>query len=123
MTTVTIYHAESVRFDNIAALNARLMDAPALGPIYAAGAALLPGWQGPFAVDGDGELLIADAVNTDRMRYGSETEIGHHWTNTATKTLARRLVAGELVLEFTEDGQPNEYIVITPGRYDIRDDY
>lgn len=122
-TTATIHHAEGVRFDNTLALDEDLMKQAALGPLYDGRAASLPGWNGPFVVDANDELLIADAASTGRVRYGSTTDIGHRWTRAATETIARHLVDGELVFEIVSEGQPYEYIVITPGHFDVREDF
>ena len=122
-TTATIYHAEGVRFDDTQALDEDLMKAAALLPLYDGVAASLPGWNGPFVIDANDELLIADADSAGRVSYGSTTRVGHHWTRTVTETITRHLVAGELVFEIVEEGQPYEYVVITPGRFDVREDY
>lgn len=123
-TIATIWHAEGVRFDDTQALDEDLMeDGATLQTLYRGRAEALPGWNGPFIVDADGEVLVADSESNGRVRYGSETEVGHLWTRTVTETIARHLVAGELVFEIMEDGQPAEYIVITPNAYDIRDSH
>lgn len=122
-TTATIYHAEGVRFDDTQALDEELMHSAALCALYENRADSLPGWNGPFIIDADDELLIADADSKGRVSYGSKTTVGHLWTRTVTETIARHLVAGELVFEIVEEGQPYEYVVITPGRFDVRDDY
>jgi len=123
MTTATIYHAEGVRFDDTQALDEDLMESAALLDLYDGRAASLPGWNGPFIVDADDELLIADADSVGRVDYGSTTRVDHRWTRTVTETIARHLVAGELVFEIVEEGQPCEYVVITPGSFDVREDY
>lgn len=122
-TIATIYHAEGVRFDDTQALDEDLMESAALCALYEGRAADLPGWNGPFIIDANDEILIADADSKDRVRYGSATQVGHRWTRTVTETIARHLVAGELVFEIMEDAQPAEYIVITPGTFDVRDDF
>ena len=122
-TIATIWHAEGVRFDDTQALDEDLMDSGALHALYDGRAASLPGWNGPFIIDADNELLIADADSKERVHYGSKTQVGHRWTRTVTETIARHLVAGELVFEILEDNQPAEYLVITPGKFDVREDY
>jgi hypothetical protein len=123
-TTATIWHAEGVRFDDTQALDEELMDGGAtLERLYAEGAATLAGWNGPFIIDGNDEILIADSESDAKVSYGSATQVGTHWTKTVNETIARHLVAGELVFEIMEDGQPAEYLVITPGKFDVREDY
>lgn len=124
-TTATIYHAEGVRFDDLQALDQELMDqtGTSLGTLYAERSALLPGWDGPFIVDGNGEILIADSESKERCRYGSRTQVWSFWGAQVTEAIARHLVAGELVIEIVEDGQPCEYIVISPGTFDVREDF
>lgn len=122
-TTATIYHAEGVRFDDTQALDEELMEDGALQALYRDRAETIPGWSGPFIINADNELLIADSESETRVRYGSETQVGTHWSRTVTETIARHLVAGELVFEIMEDGQPAEYVVITPGAFDVREDY
>jgi len=125
-TTATIWHAEGVRFDDTQALDEDLMahgGEGLLADLYRGRAEDVRGWNGPFVIDPDGELLIADADSAGEVRYGSETQVGRTWTREVTETIARHLVAGELVFEIMEDGQPAEYLVITPGKFDVLDDY
>ena len=123
-TTATIHHAEGVRFDDVQGLDEDLLaqEGESLATLYGA-AALLPGWKGPFVVDADDELLIADSASEGRVRYGSATAVGPNWSRQVTEAIARRLVHGELVIEIHEEGQPYEYLVITPGAFDVRDDF
>ena len=122
--TATIHHAEGVRFDDVQALDEELLgqQGGSLAALYGA-AALLPDWKGPFVVDADGELLIADSASEKRVRYGSTTAVGPHWSRQVTEAIARRLVHGELVIEIHEEDQPYEYLVITPGAFDVRDEF
>jgi len=123
-TIATIYHAEGVRFDDIRVLDENLMDGQAtMEPIYSSGAATLPGWKGPFVIDPDNEILIADSQSRGEVAYGSSTEVRHHWTRTVTETILRHLVAGELVIEIMKDDHPAVYLVITPGAYEVRAEF
>lgn len=124
-TTATIHHAEGVRIDDVDALNRELMSLGRLSfdELYSQRSALLPEWQGPFMIDGNDEILIADAESEGRCDYGSSTQVWACWNRDTTETIARHLTQGELVFEIVEEGQPYEYVVITPGAFDVRDDY
>lgn len=128
MTTrivATIYHAEGIAFDDLDGLNAELMNAenPSLNAVYATGAANLSEWNGVFVIDGNDELLMADAESRERCTYGSSSSVGDHWTSSVTEALARHLIAGELVFEIVENEAIHEYLVITPGSFDVREEY
>jgi hypothetical protein len=124
-TIATIHHAEGVRIDDVDALNRELMDLGnmSFGELYSPRSALLPEWRGPFMIDGNDEILIADAESEGRCEYGSSTQVWACWSRSVTDAIARHLVQGEIVFEIVEEGQPYEYLVITPGSFDVRDDY
>lgn len=117
---LNLHQVEGVVFDDLSALNDELFNNTSFGELYHDYCASEPGWKGVFVQNGPDDLEIAGRWDSDFTGYGSNTEVWGCYGDAIWKAIANRMVEGKLVFHIEIEGNPDEYVVMTPGKYEVK---
>lgn len=79
----------------------------------------LPNFNGPFAMNGN-TLQIASNWDSEFNGYANSTMVWGCYGPKIWKIIANHITQGKLVLHLDIEGNPDEYVIITAGQYEIK---
>ena len=111
-----IHQSENVAFDDIAALNKELEEDTSIGELTEE-AVGQPGYNGFFRLDDPNDLKLAQLTDKEFSSY----EKGYCMVygcleDDEAEVVAKHLTAGKIVIHKEIEGNPAEFLIITPGK-------
>lgn len=119
---LNIHQVEDLVFDDIAVLNDELMNQGygTFDELYSDECARDPNWKGVFIQNGPNDLKIACRWDSDFAGYEDNTMVWGCYGPKIWDKISQHIVEGKLVFHIDIEGNPDEYVIMTPGQYEVK---
>lgn len=117
---LSLHHFEGVVFDDLTALNDDLLNNTSFGELYSDDCVPHPAWNGVFIQNGPDDLKIVCRWDSDFLGYEDDTMVWGCYGDAVWQVIVDHMVEGKLVLHIDIEGNPNEYVIMTPDRYEVK---
>ena len=117
-----VHQADDVEFDDIEKLNQELLEETPFGELYDnldASGTTEP-FEGPLKLLATGELMLANRSEDAFEGYDSYTNVWGCYGPTLWGKIAEHVSAGKIVFHLDIEGNPDDYIIITPNNYEVK---